>query len=55
MLERLGYRIEKQCYFSLGETLPSTTLRSRVARLVYENMPWLKENQTTIAVKNEAH
>jgi SAM-dependent methyltransferase len=51
ILERLGYRLEKHYFFSLGETLPSTTLRRRVARLVYENMPWLKENQTAIAVK----
>lgn len=51
ILVRLGYRIDKQYYFSLGETLPSTTLRRRLARLVYENMPWLKENQTTIAAK----
>lgn len=51
MLERLGYRIEKQYYFSLGETLPRNTLRRRVARMVYERMPWLKENQTTIAIK----
>ena len=51
MLERLGYRIEKQYYFSLGETQQSSALRHRAARIFYENLPWLKENQTTIAVK----
>ena len=51
ILERLGYRIEKQYYFSLGETLPSSTIRRRVARVFYKKFPWFKENQTTIAVK----
>jgi SAM-dependent methyltransferase len=51
MLEKLGYRIEKQYYFSLGETQRSSTLRHRAARLFYGKFPWLKENQTTIAVK----
>ena len=51
ILERLGYRIEKQYYFSLGETLQSSTLRRRAARIFYEKFPQLKENQTTIAVK----
>jgi SAM-dependent methyltransferase len=51
MLERLGYSIAKQYYFSLGETQRSSTLRHRAARLFYGTMPWLKENQTTIAVK----
>jgi SAM-dependent methyltransferase len=51
ILERLGYRIEKQYYFSLGETQPSSSLRKLAARFFYEKLPWLKENQTTIAVK----
>ena len=51
MLERLGYRIEKQYYFSLGETQQSSTLRHRAARIFYGGLPWLKENQTTIAVR----
>ena len=51
ILERLGYRIEKQYYFSLGETLPSSTFRRRVARAFYERFQAFKENQTTIAVK----
>jgi SAM-dependent methyltransferase len=51
LLERVGYRIEKQYYFSLGETLQSRTLRHRAARIFYGRLPWLKENQTTIAVK----
>lgn len=51
MLERLGYRIKKQYYFSLGETLDSSTIRRRAARIFYENLPWLKENHTTLAIK----
>jgi hypothetical protein len=51
MLERLGYRVEKQYYFSLGETLERSSLRRRAARLFFERWPWLKENQTTIAVR----
>lgn len=51
MLERLGYRVEKQYYFSLGETLEQSSLRRRAARLLFERLPWLKENQTTIAVR----
>lgn len=51
MLERLGFRVETQYYFSLGETLGASGLRRRAARLIYERAPWLKENQTTIAVR----
>lgn len=51
MLEALGYRIEKQYYFSLGETQRSLAPRRLAARMIYQRLPWLKENQTTIAVK----
>jgi len=51
ILVALGYRIEKQYYFSLGETQHSSTFRHLAARIFYEMLPWLKENQTTIAVK----
>jgi SAM-dependent methyltransferase len=51
MLERLGYRVERQYYFSLGETLERPSLRNKAARLLYARLPWLKENQTTIAVR----
>src|SRR6478609_4958585 len=50
MLERLGYRIADQYYFSLGETKPR---RSILSRLVYETFPALKENQTTIAIRDK--
>jgi SAM-dependent methyltransferase len=53
MLERLGYRVERQYYFSLGETLEHPSLRNKAARLFYERLPWLKENQTTIAVREQ--
>ncbi len=52
MLERLGYRIARQYYFSLGETLPIRSLKSRVAQFVYGRFPAFKENQTTIAIRD---
>lgn len=51
LLEPLGFRIERQYYFSLGETQPVTSLRKRVARLFYSRLPQLKENQVTFAVR----
>jgi SAM-dependent methyltransferase len=51
MLERLGYRVETQYFFSLGETLDRSGLRGTAARFVFDRLPWLKENQTTIAVR----
>ena len=53
MLERLGFRIEKQYFFSLGETLVKPTLRHYLARIFYSCFPFLKENQTTIAVRQK--
>lgn len=53
MLERLGYRIEKQYYFGLSETLPPSTLRRKISRPFYTKFPWFKENQTTIAIKEK--
>jgi SAM-dependent methyltransferase len=53
MLMPLGYRIEKQYYFGLSETLQSSSLRHLAARIFYQKLPWLKENQTTIAVKEK--
>jgi len=52
MLERLGYRIADQYYFSLGETLKVTGPRMMLSRLLYGKFPALKENQTTIAVRD---
>jgi SAM-dependent methyltransferase len=53
MLEPLGFRIAKQYYFSLGETQPANSLRKKLARIVYGRFPALKENQTTIAVREK--
>jgi SAM-dependent methyltransferase len=53
MLEPLGFRIAKQYYFSLGETLPAKSLRQKLARTVYQSFPSLKENQTTIAIREK--
>ncbi|MCA8923864.1 MAG: class I SAM-dependent methyltransferase [Planctomycetes bacterium] len=51
MLERLGYEIESQYYFSLGETQPPVNLRKRLSQRFYRTFPALKENQTTLAVR----
>jgi 2-polyprenyl-3-methyl-5-hydroxy-6-metoxy-1,4-benzoquinol methylase len=53
MLERLGYRIEKQYYFGLSEIMQSSTLRRKASRRFYAKFPWFKENQTTIAIKEK--
>jgi SAM-dependent methyltransferase len=53
MLEPLGFRIQRQYYFSAGETQEANSLRKRVARAVYETFPIFKENQTTIAIREE--
>jgi SAM-dependent methyltransferase len=53
MLEPLGFRIAKQYYFSLGETQPARSLRKKLARIIYERFPALKENQTTIAIREK--
>lgn len=51
LLEPLGFAIDRQYYFSLGETLPATSLRKRAARLFYQRLPQMKENQVTLAVR----
>jgi len=53
MLEPLGFRIQKQYYFSAGETQPANSLRKKMARAVYETFPAFKENQTTIAIREK--
>ena len=53
MLERLGYRIEKQYYFGLSEMMQPSTLRRQASRRFYAKFPWFKENQTTIAIKEK--
>jgi len=53
MLEPLGFRIDRHYYFSLGETLPSNSIRRMIARLIYETFPILKENQRVIATRNK--
>jgi len=53
MLERLGYRIADQYYFSLGETMKVSGPRMMLSRLIYGSFPALKENQTTIAVRDK--
>jgi SAM-dependent methyltransferase len=51
ILVPFGFRIEKQYYFSLGETLPTDSIRRRLSNLFYAMFPSLKENLTTIAVR----
>ena len=51
MLTPLGFRIDRHYFFSLGECLPPTSIKSRLARLFYETFPQMKENQTALAIK----
>jgi 2-polyprenyl-3-methyl-5-hydroxy-6-metoxy-1,4-benzoquinol methylase len=53
MLEPLGFGIEKQYFFSYGEVTEAGSLRRKLARSFYKAFPGLKENQTTLAVKNK--
>ncbi len=53
ILEPLGFTIAEQYYFSFGETQPSRTLRKKLARRFFETFPALKENQTTIAIRDQ--
>lgn len=53
MLEPLGFRIAKQYYFSLGETQPAKSFRKKIARILYDRFPDLKENQTIIAIREK--
>src|SRR6185437_3266353 len=45
ILERLGYRIEKQYYFGLSETIRRSTFRRKASGIFYGKFPWFKENQ----------
>lgn len=51
MLEPLGYRIAEQYYFSISDGLPARHLRGWLARKLFKLWPVFKENQTTIAVR----
>ncbi len=51
MLEPLGFRIDRQYFFSLSETLPLSSLRRRASRVFYRLFPQFKENQVTLAVR----
>jgi SAM-dependent methyltransferase len=53
MLEPLGFRIAKHYYFSLGETQPAKSVRKKLARILYERFPVLKENQRIIAIREK--
>jgi hypothetical protein len=53
MLEPLGFHTAKHYYFSLGETQPATSLRKKLARMLYETFPAFKENQTILALREK--
>lgn len=53
MLEPLGFRIKRQYYFGLSEVQTGGGLKKAVARAVYRQFPVLKENQTTIAIREK--
>jgi SAM-dependent methyltransferase len=51
MLQRMGYGIFRQYYFSVVDDLKDPTLKNRFTRLVFGIVPSWKENQTTLAVR----
>ena len=51
LLEPLGYRILDQYYFSVGDGRPPRSIKGRLFRLFLKRWPHFKENQTTIAVR----
>ncbi len=51
ILERLGYEIERQYYFSKVDTLRNPTAKNRLTKLVFRLVPSFKENQTTLALR----
>lgn len=53
LLEPLGYRIVEQYGFSLGETQAPSGFKSRIARRFFRAFPFLKENQTTVALREK--
>ena len=53
LLEPLGYRIASQYYFSVGDGRQPRTFRGRLFRLFLKRWPQLKENQTTIAIREK--
>jgi len=53
MLEPLGFRIERQYYFGLSEVQRGGGIKKKLARAIYRRFPVLKENQTTIAVREK--
>jgi SAM-dependent methyltransferase len=53
LLERMGYRIERQYYFSVVETFKKPSLKNRLTRTVYKLFPAFKENQTTLAIRQQ--
>jgi 2-polyprenyl-3-methyl-5-hydroxy-6-metoxy-1,4-benzoquinol methylase len=52
MLTPLGFCIKRQYYFCLSECLDGPTMKNRLGRLLYGLFPSLKENQTTLAVRD---
>ena len=52
MLEPLGFRIERQYFFSIEQTLPVDSLRRRASRMFYSQFPHFRENQVTMAVRD---
>lgn len=53
MLVPLGFRIAEQYYFSLAETKRGGGPKKWLGRAFYRKFPIFKENQTTVAVKEE--
>ncbi len=53
LLERMGYRIERQYYFSVVEAFKRPNLKNWLTRTVFRLFPAFKENQTTLAIRKQ--
>ncbi|MFC1876746.1 methyltransferase domain-containing protein [Thermodesulfobacteriota bacterium] len=53
LLVRMGYSIHRQYYFGKSETSKTLSLRNLISRIIYRCFPTLKENQTTLAIRED--
>jgi SAM-dependent methyltransferase len=53
ILERMGYKIENQYYFSIVDQLENYSLRNRLTQFVFKIFPSFKEDQVTKAIKKQ--
>ncbi len=53
MLESMGYKINRQYYFSIVDESKNPTLKNRLTKFIFRAFPSFKENQTTLAIRQK--